>query len=387
MRIKEGFFLKHIQNVPYLLPYGNRIASFEHGVQLVGSGAWIAGKLLEGKDVSREELLKSYVAEYKDVATEEELSADLDTFLDSLERMGLLEQTISNRIQEIPGTKNTFSIAGIRLGLFAREELVHPLLQKFACEDGKDDVTIRLAYYEQSSHPIGRMLVRSRDVVIYEKQDGYGILYPENHYVRELNVSRDGASAVLYLKQDSDAAVEEVFLAMRSAFLVFAQSRHLVALHCVSVKVENGVVLFSGVSGAGKSTHSKLWEQQFGYTILNGDLNLLGMEKNSVVVHGIPWCGTSEIATPFTEPLLGVFFIHQSWENRCEDLVGANRTLALSNRFISPTWTKELYEKNLEFATRAQEQILLSNLYCTVDAKAAEVSKEHLRTYLEEKDC
>lgn len=382
MRIKEGFFLKRIDDDVYLLPYGNRIASFSHGVQLVGCGEQIATWLLEGKDVSREELLSMLIQEYGADVAAEELEADLDTFVLSLQQQGLLEDAIGTTVGQSHSPQQCFQIAGIRMALFAPETLVHSLLQPFAADDGDSDIKVFLRSYERSAYPCGQMLLRSKDVVVYEVEDAYGILYPENTYVREVTMTKDGSVATLYLKSMEDGAAEEIFLAMRTPFLLFAQQKQRFALHSVSVEAEEGVVLFSGVSGSGKSTHSRLWETQFGSKVLNGDLNLIGMSDGKVMAYGMPWCGTSEISVPYEKVLHGVFFLQQAEDNRCEELEGTKRTLALSNRIISPTWTKACYEANLDFAHAVQEKLLLSQLYCTMEPQAAMVARERLLTYL-----
>ena len=386
MKIKEGFFIKRIGDEVYLLPYGNRIASFTHGLRLVGSSQELAARLLDGSDATRDALLDELVISYGAHVSKEELARDLDEFLTSLQRLGILEGCVDGAYAKVEGTRQVFSIAGIRLALDAPEELVHPLLRKFACDESNGDITISLASYERSRYPEGRILLRSRDVVVYEGEDSYGILYPENIGVREVVMSKDGTIATLFLKHKEASVAEEIFLAIRSVFLLYARKRQLYAIHSVSVDTGEGVVLFSGVSGSGKSTHSRLWEKQFGMSVLNGDLNLIGFEQGMAKVYGIPWCGTSGIAEDFTRPLLGVFFIQQSSENHCDELLGADRTLALANRMISPTWTKEGYASNLDFANLLQEHLMLATLQCTMDPQAAQVAYDYLKRYLRTKE-
>lgn len=384
MRIESGFVLRTIKEKEYLLPYGNRIASFQHGIELMGCGSWIAEQLLEA-DVSKEELLEKLQMEYVDVP-KAVLQEDMNAFLSMLQGAGVLEGYDTDRSAIVEGPLHTFCIANIRLGFYATEELIHPFLQKFTTEDVAVDVEIRVAKYAYSGFPEGRILARSSDVLIYDTGACYGLLYSENEYVRELRVTKDGKRATLYFMDVCEDAKEEAFLAIRSAFLVYAQHQGLFALHSVSVADDEGVVLFSGHSGAGKSTHAKLWEAHLGATILNGDLNLLGMEENRVMVYGIPWCGTSEICTSFAKPLWGVYFIHQNSSNQVEEIQGAKRVLTLSNRMISPTWTKDTLEMNLDFAEAAEQHIFLGKLYCNMEVDAAQVASDYLHQYIQEKE-
>ena len=384
MRIKEGFFLKTIEDVDYLLPYGNQIASFARGLQLGGCSTFLAERLLE-QDYSFEELLDAMEAAYGSEISRTVLQEDLVAFLQSLMRASILEGCGATG-DCLCDDVHTFAIAGVHLSVSGPAYLLHPYLMKYEAACSKIDLELRLALYRRPHYELGEFLVRSDDVLIFDAGDSYGILYPENRYVREVVVSKDGSYGSLYVQQDTPEAMEEVFLAMRSAFLVCAQQKGRFAIHSVSLAQDEGVVLFSGVSGAGKSTHGNLWVQHLGATMLNGDINLIGVEAGRVMAYGLPWCGTSEVCTPYAKPLYGVFFIKQDATNHVEELQGPMRALTLSNRMISPTWTRACYEKNLDFACEIQSKLLLANLYCNITPEAAEVSKEYLRDYIGKKD-
>ena len=185
MRIKEGFFLQKIEGVDMLLPYGNRIASFAHGMQLGGCGTFLAELLLEGKDYSREELLSAMVSEYGTEVPQEQLAEDLDGFLKSLGQTDVLDGSVDGHCF-YDGPTACFSIAGIGVSFVGPEALVHPYLAAFASEDVASDLTIRVAGYHRNPYEIGNILVRSEDVVAYENATAYGVLYPENQFLRVL---------------------------------------------------------------------------------------------------------------------------------------------------------------------------------------------------------
>ncbi len=86
----------------------------------------------------------------------------------------------------------------------------------------------------------------------------------------------------------------------------FAALHGKYALHSASNYYQEKAWLYSASSGTGKTTHVKLWEKLYAVQVLNGDLNLLGMEKDEVFVYGIPWCGTSGVYTTKKYPLGGI---------------------------------------------------------------------------------
>ena len=59
-----------------------------------------------------------------------------------------------------------------------------------------------------------------------------------------------------------------------------------------------------------------------GADILNGDLNLLGLENGIPILYGIPWCGTSGISSTKRVPLGGIFFLKQAARDKIEFLSG-----------------------------------------------------------------
>ena len=116
--------------------------------------------------------------------------------------------------------------------------------------------------------------------------------------------------------------------------------------------------------------------------MINGDLNLLAIENGTPVVHGIPWCGTSGICDNKTYPLGGIILLKQAKENYIEPLSPDRKCLLVSQRLISPAWTKTLFEGNLSIVDKLADKILIYRLHCTKEPDAAETIKKELDTYL-----
>lgn len=103
--------------------------------------------------------------------------------------------------------------------------------------------------------------------------------------------------------------------------------------------------MFTGFSGVGKSTMSKLWSQ-YGNRIINDDRLIIRKEKWGYSVHNTPMY-YSDI--PKMAPLSGIFLISHAPENRMKQLSGAlamSRVMAFSiqNNF-DPGWVA----KRLDF--------------------------------------
>ncbi len=88
MKIKEGFLLRSVGESFVVIPVGEKSADFSNVITLNHSGAFV-WKCFE-KDATRDEALKSMLAEY-DVQAEV-AERDLDRFIDLLKTHNLIEE-------------------------------------------------------------------------------------------------------------------------------------------------------------------------------------------------------------------------------------------------------------------------------------------------------
>lgn len=181
--------------------------------------------------------------------------------------------------------------------------------------------------------------------------------------------------------------MEELFHAIRHFFLFFAQRQGFFAIHSASILYRDQVWIFSGHSGMGKSTHTNLWKEQFGTEIINGDLNLIGWNigkqdssgqnvnklgsKGHPIVYGMPWCGTSGIASTKSYPLGGIVLLGRSDNDHFELLTNDQKIVRVMQRMISPVWKEEMLNQNLTCAEKLAKQIPIFYFLCTKEPSAA----------------
>jgi hypothetical protein len=118
-----------------------------------------------------------------------------------------------------------------------------------------------------------------------------------------------------------------------------------------------------------------MWRELYQTKVLNGDLNMIGIEDGQAVVYGLPWCGTSGLYTTGQYPLGGIILLKQGSINKLLPLSIDNRILFLVQRLISPDWTISLMEKNIRFASRMDKNIPIMRLMCTKDPAAVDTIK------------
>lgn len=380
MRQNKGFVLKEIENIPYLLPYGQMIADRKRGMQINATGAYL-WNLLE-QDCTLDELIEQS-AKYYEVPTVdlEEFQNDISRFVQQLVAYGIV---IEDPDVDANADCMFFSIAGLGIKLLGPAQAFPQEFRPFevTCLDSvQQEIVLQPGF--PAIRRNGTLLIRNDELVVMENAEDYILLFPQAKHIVEINLSLDGSKVMCYCMPPYDEAFHyDIFHALRLTYLYLAQKKGMVALHSASLLYKNKAWLFSGHSGMGKSTHTNLWKELYEISLLNGDLNLLAIENGQPMVHGIPWCGTSEICTTETVPLGGIILLNQAPVDRIEELTEDKKQLLVSQRLISPAWTVDLFERNMEIVENIVSKIMVCKLHCTKEPSAAEVMKEYIDGYL-----
>ena len=115
------------------------------------------------------------------------------------------------------------------------------------------------------------------------------------------------------------AWTEDMVAYMESAYQFY---RELVLfdglfLHASAVVFDGQAYLFSGHSGAGKSTHTRLWQEVFGFDarVINDDKPALRRIDGRWIAYGTPWCGKDGINRNEQAPLAGICFLKKAKHN------------------------------------------------------------------------
>ncbi len=364
----------------YLLPYGQKIVDFHVGLQINETGRLLWNALGDGAD--EDELLEllcgHFEAEGEDIPR---IRQDLREFLRKLAARGAVTAEECPCVTRRPA-QFFFRAGSLRIAYAGPEEVWQKYFKDFGCEAGEADQRVEILPCCPSALSNGRVLVRSGEFILMDGEERYIMLLPVFPDLYELHVGRDGSWCRIYCRPGmSKEEQEHIFHAMRFAFLVLAQNRNLAVVHSASLLYRERTWLFSGRSGTGKSTHTNLWRDAWGVALLNGDLNCLGLEEERVWVYGLPWCGTSGIATPQAHLLGGVVFLKQWREDLVQELTEAEKACLLSMRMVTPTWTAELLNRNLALSERIIRRCMAVRLCCTRKPEAAEVMRRYIDDY------
>lgn len=386
MPIKRSPFytLKIISGIPYLLPFGQMISDRGHGIQINDTGCYL-WHLLENERTD-DEIIELCATHYNTSPEEiPHLKKDLDSFLELMISHGILETAFAAPLQTFPD--KYLKIGGLNIRFCAPMETFPTPLLPFLIHTMPEAANIHqhitLHIGSPKYHANGRVLVRNEELMIMENDDCYILLFPSSTQILEARLSKDASKVMIYcIPPYTEAFNEQLLGTVRLAYLLLAQNHHMTALHSASILYRNKAWLFSAPSGTGKSTHTNLWHAKLNVPVLNGDLNLLAFENEKPVIHGIPWCGTSHISDVKTHPLGGIILLKQAKEDFVEDLSPDKSKLLVLQRLISPSWNRDMQDKNLQFVEKLAEHILICRLHCTKEPSAVEAIKNKMDGFI-----
>lgn len=146
-------------------------------------------------------------------------------------------------------------------------------------------------------------------------------------------------------------------------------------VHSSALIYQGGAYLFSGESGIGKSTHTKLWIKTFGNKvhIMNDDKPVVKLYEDKAVAFGTPFDGGSGIALNESYPLKAIVFIERGEQNsiRIPNSREIIQKLYFQTAHMLDADTAEKMLQNFE------KLLLLTKFYiltCNMDISAAHVA-------------
>lgn len=375
-RCQPGFTLRKIKDTCYLLPYGQQIADQKKGFVLNDTSVFLWNALQHNEGASPRQLTELLVRTYQlDETLFPEFLNDVKDFLVQLTGLGMITEDF-HLISSQPSA--SMIIAGIPIKLYGPEELFSECFKPFY-KDFSDNAeqNIELVTAPPASRYYEQILLQNSEMTIFENSDRYIVLFPQMKNIYEAHMLKDGSYVRIYCNSlATDLNIENLFHAIRLFFLFIAQKKGLFAIHSASILYQEKAWLFSGHSGMGKSTHTALWHELLDIPYLNGDLNLLGLQDDHIIVYGIPWCGTSGIFTTRQYELGGIVLLGRDTQtDHLEELSPSEKILRVMQRMISPSWKELQLSQNLSFAEEIADHVPVLHFLCTKNPSAAHTMK------------
>lgn len=242
-------------------------------------------------------------------------------------------------------------------------------------EEEKPDVTYRLEIVDQLPEIEGDCISQRPDIQIFEKD-----------HLEARRLSIVGMPMVYGVYQE--ISPEEIhcflhkdFLDMLSTDTIFVSlfalekqmiARQAVILHCSVVKTGDQVMLLSGSSGIGKSTHADLWVKYKNAKVINGDRTLICKRNDQWMSLGWPICGSSEICHNEDYPISRVVFLGQAKENQGRRLSYVEGIKHLISQTTANNWNADFVQKVWQIIEEMAADVPVYEYACNMEKAAVE---------------
>ena len=195
-----------------------------------------------------------------------------------------------------------------------------------------------------------------------------------------LCVDRSWRTIVSDVLLDDPSAAVFINRLIMIAFGVAVAPHRTLKMHA-SVTVLNGqALLFLGVSGTGKSTHSRLWRKFVpGATLLNDDEPIVRVQEDGEVrVYGCPWSGSTPCYKNESARVTAFVYLYQAPENKLSRLRGRDSFDAIysSSAFLHSDKVRHL--AMFDTVADVLERIPVYRLDCRPDEEAVSLTRQLL---------
>jgi len=194
----------------------------------------------------------------------------------------------------------------------------------------------------------------------------------------EADIVIASAPEVLQSRQPQLSLESCEYLATGSSFYCQLLGFDGMLIHASAVVMDGYAYLFSAPCGTGKSTHTTMWREAFGYDrvlVLNDDKPALRLENGRWYAYGTPWSGKTAQNLNMKVPVGGVCVLARGTTNEIAPFSGAAAVFALLEQTTRPL-IPGAREKVLELLDSLLESVPVWKLYCTPDKSAAYVSQK-----------
>ena len=148
-------------------------------------------------------------------------------------------------------------------------------------------------------------------------------------------------------------------------------------LHASVTRYKGRGNLFFGVSGTGKSTHSRLWHEYVpGCDLMNDDNPIIRIEDGEFLVYGSPWSGKTVCYRNVVAPVNALVRLEQYPENRIERLHSLQAYASIIAAVSTIRWNHDVMSLLIPTIERVAMTVPCFQLKCRPDEEAVRVCKK-----------
>jgi hypothetical protein len=190
--------------------------------------------------------------------------------------------------------------------------------------------------------------------------------------------AREDAAAGIPVRQYPDGYLET--LAVYRKIAERMPEHDTILFHGSCVAVDGAGYLFAAKSGAGKSTHARLWRELLGEraVMVNDDKPLLRLADGGAVACGTPWDGKHRLSANTSVPLKAVCILERAARNAIRPVTAAEAYPLLLQQTYRPMDAAAL-AKTLALVDRLAASVSFWRLGCNMEPEAAQIAYEAMK--------
>lgn len=242
--------------------------------------------------------------------------------------------------KQLQKTKLSYKFAGVSFEVDACYQTIHDMCKDYRTEEQADNI-IKITKED---------IAFERERSIKEDiKEGIPVRSFSDDYLETLSVYRKVAERVI----DYDT----------------------ILFHGSLIAVDGEGYLFTAKSGVGKSTHTRLWREEFGEraVMVNDDKPLINIQEGKVTAFGTPWNGKHKLGCNMSVPLKAICVLNRDKDNHIERISGKEVYALLVQQTYRSSNPMEMM-KTLKLLDRMMETVKFYSLGCNMEKEAARVA-------------
>lgn len=174
-------------------------------------------------------------------------------------------------------------------------------------------------------------------------------------------------------KGASDTETERLIRLALECLLI---RRGFVSLHAAAVALNGEAYAFSGLSGMGKSTRARAWQEAFGAELISGDRPLIKADTGEL--YGVPWDGKEQCFRNVHFPLKVIIDVRRSQQADIRRLGAAKSRRFLMRQSFVPMWDAETAAVQMGNIVKLIRGVKVVRGFCGPDSADAEQFRQLL---------
>lgn len=234
--------------------------------------------------------------------------------------------------------------------------------------------------------------LKLKELLVMEEVPPFFAIYQksEDEYVVEYRDMENMPRSFLYIDQKhnkntwfqakdmkSYEALNDINSAIMLLYALYSGTLGRLLLHASCVDNDGQGNLFLGVSGTGKSTHSRLWLENIDDTELVNDDNPI-LDVNTLSVYGSPWSGKTPCYRNIKVPLNAIVRLEQGSENQIKMVKGLEAYASLLPASANIRWNKDCMNALSKNVERVITSIRCYKLSCLPNKEATLICQKEI---------